>query len=170
MRKFSLILTLSLLCMGIHAQYRAFDKTSFMPKAAYKTDINTFGLGADFRFMVADNIRAAADVTYYIPKDKTSGLDLGVNFQYLTTMIPDEFICYPMIGCVVSNNHTGEKWITSKTKIPSSSSTEVGFSVGVGGEFNIGTFNQKNYLSLELKYIFAKNSFAVASIGYGFRF
>lgn len=170
MKKLLLITILGLLSLSSHAQFRSFHRKSIMPKASYETDFNRFGLGADFRFMLANSFRVATDATFYFPKDKATGIDAGVNIHYLTTMLPDQFIFYPMIGCVVATTHIKEKRITSQTVIPSSTSTNVGFAVGVGGEFNIGTFNENNYLSLELKYIFSKDSFAAASVGYGFRF
>jgi len=78
---------------------------------------------------------------------------------------------YPLAGFAMKNYRYSGETVNAdglgELKIPSSSITNFGFNLGLGGSYNLsGT----NFLNAEMKYTFSKADCFTFMIGYGFKF
>lgn len=156
MKKLLLIVALVAICMGANAQT---GEKSLMLKMGYQTDYKRFGLGAEGRYNITDNIRLAPDVLFFFPNNHTTGLDINVNAHYVFD-IQDGLSLYPLAGIGVINNrfsHAGH----------SNGSTDFGFNLGAGASYDL---SGNSYVNFDFKYTFQDVDCASFMFGYGFKF
>lgn len=166
MKKVLLVLLLAIVSTGAFAQQGA---VSGHIKAGLQFDPTRFGVGAEGRYGFTNEIRGAADVLFFVPKDRVTGLDINVNAHYVF-QVADGLDLYPLAGLNVSNGrYSGktENIMGFEVKGKSYGFTNFGFNIGCGTDYAL---NEKNYLNAEFKYTFGDGDFAQLMFGYGFRF
>jgi len=163
MKKLLLIVALVAISMGAQAQT---GTKSLMLKAGYQTDYKRFGLGMEGRYNITDNIRLAPDVTFFFPKNHTTGLDINLNAHYVLS-IQDGLSIYPLAGIGVINNRVSSIDLGNGTKTKSHGETDFGFNLGAGASYDI---MDNSYVNFEFKYTFQDVDCATIMVGYGVRF
>ena len=168
MKKVLLVLLLAIVSTGAFAQQGA---VSGHIKAGLQFDPTRFGVGAEGRYGFTNEIRGAADVLFFVPKDRVTGLDINVNAHYVF-QVADGLDLYPLAGLNVSNGRWSasgdmKKILKATGQKTSYGSTNFGFNIGCGTDYAL---NEKNYLNAEFKYTFGDGDFAQLMFGYGFRF
>ena len=105
MKKFLLLILVAMTAFGVNAQTRK-GEGSLMGSLGYQTNYERFGLQAQGRYVIANNLRIAPDLTFFFPKDKATGLDVNVNFHYVFNFSKDGqgFSVYPLAGIGMQNN------------------------------------------------------------------
>lgn len=156
MKKLLLIIAFVAAVMSANAQIG--DK-SVLVKAGYETDFKRFGVGAEGRYFLTENIRLAPDVIFFFPKDHNTGLDINVNAHYVFPL-QDGLSVYPLAGVQMANNRFSYEGFTD-------SSTKFGFNIGVGFDYNL---SDVNYVNAQFQYTFNDWDYALFSIGYGIKF
>jgi outer membrane protein X len=152
MKKLLLLVASIAIFAGANAQK---GTKSLLLKAGYQTEAKRFGLGVEGRYNITDNIRLAPDVTFFLPKNHTMGLDINLNAHYVFN-IQEGLSIYPLAGLVVTNSRSSD-----------SGSTDLGFNVGVGAGYDL---SDKNYVNFEFKYTFQNGDYATIMLGYGIKF
>ena len=163
MKKLLLIVALVAISMGAYAQT---GSKSALVKAGYQTDYERFGIGLEGRYNFTDNIRFAPDVTFFFPKNHTTGLDININAHYVFP-IQDGLSLYPLAGFAVVNNRVSSVDIPGLGKTDSFGNTDFGFNLGFGGSYDI---TDNGFVNAELKYTFQDVDCATFMIGYGVKF
>ncbi|NDW09401.1 outer membrane protein [Dysgonomonas sp. 520] len=145
--------------------------TSVLANIGYQTDYERFGVGAQFRYNLLNNVRIAPDLMVFFPKNKVTGLDLNLNVHYVINLKPSQLSFYPLVGFSMQNNFWGKKTVIDtggiEVRTKSKSSTDLAFNLGGGISYNL---DAKNYLNAEGKFMFGDNDCAVIMLGYGIRF
>ena len=108
MKKLLLSVIVALAALGMNAHTKK-GEGSLMGSLGYQTNYERFGLQAQGRYVIADNLRIAPDLTFFFPKDKVTGLDVNVNFHYVFNFCKDGqgFSVYPLAGIGMQNNFYG---------------------------------------------------------------
>lgn len=143
---------------------------SVLGNLGFQTDFKRFGIGAQARYNIMNNIRIAPDVTFFFPKDKVTGFDINVNAHYVFDLKKERFSFYPLAGIGMQNNHYGKQTINvngKEEKTDSRSTTDFAFNLGAGATYNL---DLRSYLNFEGKYMFGSKHCAVFLIGYGYKF
>lgn len=162
-----LLLSIALLAgtLGVFAQSEQGEK-SLIGHIGLQSDPGRFLIGAQGRYVIADNIRIAPDVSFIFPKNKVTGLDVNLNAHYVFDLESNVSV-YPLAGIAMQNaRYSGGQWI-GEYKTKSSSSTEWGFNLGAGGSYNL---NSNSFLNLEMKYTFSDADCFTFAFGYGIKF
>ena len=159
MKKSLLIVAFAIVSIGAFSQLGGIFSSGLV-KGAYQTEMKRFGIGAELRYDLPSNFRLAPDVMFFFPKDHNTGLDINVNAQYLLNIADERFSLYPLAGINMSNNRFSYEGY-------SSSNTDFGFNLGIGGEYNL---DSKSFLSAEFRYTFNDWDYAQFSVGYGLKF
>jgi outer membrane protein X len=163
MKRLLLFIALIAIFMGAQAQT---GSKSLMFKAGYQTDYKRFGIGLEGRYNITRNIRLAPDVTFFFPKDHTTGLDINVNAHYVFN-IQNGLSAYPLAGIGIINNRVSSVDLGEGLKTKAYGSTDFGFNLGAGVSYNLSS---KNYANFEFKYTFQDVNCASIMVGYGVRF
>ncbi|MDR1089850.1 MAG: porin family protein [Prevotella sp.] len=163
MKKLLLFIASIAIFMGANAQT---GTKSLMLKAGYQTDYKRFGLGVEGRYNITDNIRLAPDVTFFLPKNHTTGLDINLNAHYVLD-VQDGLSIYPLAGIGVINNRISSFDIGDGAKIKSFGSTDFGFNLGAGASYDLSS---NSYANFEFKYTFQDVDCASIMVGYGVKF
>lgn len=166
-----LIFSLALLTTSLitHAQsYTGAQALLF--ETGYQSNYSRVLLGVQYRYVFYDNFRIAPDAMLFLPKDKTTGLDINVNLHYTfnnVLNIHPLLSAYPLAGLNMSNNrYAGETKLGKK--IDSRGYTDWGFNLGGGVGYNF--YGGNSFVNLEAKYVFSNTDAFVFSLGYGVRF
>ena len=130
------------------------------------------GLVAEGRYVIADNLRIAPDLTFFFPKDKVTGLDVNVNFHYVFNFSKDGqgFSVYPLAGIGMQNNFYGKQKVEVDgvtTELDRSNTTKFAFNLGGGITLPL---SERSYLNAEAKFMFANDDNVVIMLGYGYKF
>ena len=136
----------------------------------YQTNFERFGLDLQGRYNLMRNIRIAADLGFYFPKDKVTGLDLMLNAHYVFYFPQDRFSVYPLAGFGMQNNFYGKQTVVvdgNEVKTDSHSSTDFAFNLGGGISYQI---SPNGFLNAEVKFMLGDNDNAAIMLGYGYRF
>lgn len=171
MKKLFLFLVIILAAIGMNAQTRK-GEGSIMGSLGYQTNYDRFGLEAQGRYVIANNLRIAPDVTFFFPKDKVTGLDVNVNFHYVFNFSEDGqgFSVYPLAGIGMQNNFYGKKTITVDGKnVEQKRDNTTKFAFNLGGGITL-PLSERSYLNAEAKFMFAHDDNVVIMLGYGYRF
>lgn len=171
MKKLLLLVMVALAAFGVNAQTKK-GEGSLMGSLGYQSNYERFGLQAQGRYVMANNLRIAPDLTLFFPKDKVTGLDVNVNFHYVFNFSKDGqgFSVYPLAGIGVQNNFYGKQTVEvdgHTTEIDSSNSTKFAFNLGGGITLPLSAHS---FLNAEAKFMFAKDDNVVIMLGYGYRF
>lgn len=171
MKKLVLLLLIALTAVGVNAQTRK-GEGALMGSLGYQTNYERFGLQAQGRYVIANNLRIAPDITFFFPKDKVTGLDVDVNFHYIFTFREDGqgFSVYPLAGIGMQNNFYGKEDIEVDGRVTSvdrSNSTKFAFNLGAGISLPL---SEHSFLNAEAKFMFAKEDNFVIMLGYGYKF
>lgn len=171
MKKFLLLVMVFLTALGVNAQTKK-GEGSLMGSLGYQTNYERFGLQAQGRYVIADNLRLAPDISFFFPKDKVTGLDVNLNFQYVFNFSKDGqgFSVYPLAGIGMQNNFYGKKTVEVEgvsTKIDRSNTTKFAFNLGGGITLPL---SEHSFLNAEAKFMFAHDDNVVIMLGYGYRF
>ena len=159
MKKFLLLILVAMTAFGVNAQTRK-GEGSLMGSLGYQTNYERFGLQAQGRYVIANNLRIAPDLTFFFPKDKATGLDVNVNFHYVFNFSKDGqgFSVYPLAGIEVNG-------VT--TQVDRSNSTKFAFNLGGGITLPL---SERSFLNAEAKFMFAEDDNVVIMLGYGYKF
>jgi outer membrane protein X len=112
------------------------------------------------RYFLTDNIRLAPGLTFLLPKNHITGLDVDVNVHYVFPL-QSGFSVYPFIGGAMLNNRISFEGFSDK-------GTDFGFNIGAGAQYDI---TDNGYLNLEFKYTFVDGQDpAYIMLGYGIKF
>lgn len=171
MKKLFLFIVIILSAIGMSAQTRK-GEGSIMGSLGYQTNYDRFGLEAQGRYVIANNLRIAPDVTFFFPKDKVTGLDVNVNFHYVFNFSEDGqgFSVYPLAGIGMQNNFYGKKTITVDGKeVEQKRDNTTKFAFNLGGGITL-PLSERSYLNAEAKFMFAHDDNVVIMLGYGYRF
>jgi opacity protein-like surface antigen len=98
---------------------------------------NNLGLGANYGYEFAENLRGVAEFDYFLKKDYVSFWNAGANVEYLFKLADGKMIFYPMAGLDV----LGISWENG------GSDSKLGLNLGVGFEYPVSSS-----LSLKLEY------------------
>lgn len=131
---------------------------------AYGTEVEAIGIQANGVYGFTDEIRGAADLTFFFPEQPDNGdysfWSLNANVHYLF-MAEGTTNVYGLGGL---NYTTVESSVSSQFGSFSASASEVGLNLGGGAEFGVGFGN----LFVEAKYIISDIDQLV--LGAGVRF
>lgn len=171
MKKLLLCVMVMMAAIGMNAQSMK-GEWSILGNLGYQTNYERFAIGAQGRYVIANNLRIAPDLTFFFPKDKVTGLDVNVNFHYVFNFREDGqgFSVYPLAGIGMQNNFYGKQTVETDgkvTEIDRSNSTKFAFNLGGGITLPISA---RSYLNAEAKFMFAKDDNVVIMLGYGYRF
>lgn len=171
MKKLVLFIAILLSVIGVNAQTRK-GEGSILGSLGYQTNYDRFGLQAQGRYVIANNLRIAPDVAFFFPKDKVTGLDVNVNFHYVFNFSEDGqgFSVYPLAGIGMQNNFYGKKTITVNGKeVEQDRSNTTKFAFNLGGGITL-PISERSYLNAEARFMFADEDNVVIMLGYGYRF
>lgn len=171
MKKLLLCVMVMMAAIGVNAQSSK-GEWSVLGNLGYQTNYERFAIGVQGRYVIANNLRIAPDLTFFFPKDKVTGLDVNVNFHYVFNFREDGqgFSVYPLAGIGMQNNFYGKQTVETdgrQTEIDRSNSTKFAFNLGGGVTLPISA---RSYLNAEAKFMFAKDDNVVIMLGYGYRF
>lgn len=168
MKKVLFVILLTIVSVGAFAQK---GSISGHAKLGYQSDYKRFGVGAEARYEVIDNVRLAPDLVFFFPKNKTWGADINLNVQYAFTNVLDKLTIYPLLGLNISNNRYSGETVHlgggQEVKYDSEGFTNFGFNLGAGADYDI---TPDTYLNFEMKYTFSKGDYGQFMFGYGVRF
>lgn len=171
MKKLVLFIAILLSVIGVNAQTRK-GEGSILGSLGYQTNYDRFGLQAQGRYVIANNLRIAPDVTFFFPKDKVTGLDVNVNFHYVFNFSEDGqgFSVYPLAGIGMQNNFYGKQTITVDGKeVEHERDNTTKFAFNLGGGITL-PISARSYLNAEARFMFADEDNVVIMLGYGYRF
>lgn len=171
MKKLFLLIAIALFAIGVNAQTRK-GEWSILGSLGYQTNYERFGLQGQARYVIADNLRIAPDLSFFFPKDKVTGLDVNVNFHYVFNFSEDGqgFSVYPLAGIGMQNNFFGKQTITVGDKsVEQKSKSTSKFAFNLGGGISL-PLSSRSYLNAEAKFMFADEDNVVILLGYGYRF
>ena len=89
MKKLLLFIMIIMATAGVNAQTLK-GEVSILGNLGYQTNYERFGLEVQGRYVIANNLRLAPDVTLFFPKDKITGLDVNLNFHYVFNFSKDK--------------------------------------------------------------------------------
>ena len=158
MKKLLLSVMVALAALGMNAQTKK-GEGSLMGSLGYQTNYERFGLQAQGRYVIADNLRIA-------------GLDVNVNFHYVFNFSKDGqgFSVYPLAGIGMQNNFYGKQKVEVDgvtTELDRSNTTKFAFNLGGGITLPL---SERSYLNAEAKFMFANDDNVVIMLGYGYKF
>lgn len=171
MKKLFLLITICVCAISANAQTLK-GEGSILGNLGYQTNYERFGLGVQGRYVIANNLRLAPDVTLFFPKDKVTGLDVNLNFHYVFNFSKDGqgFSVYPLAGIGMQNNFYGKRTITVDGKsIEQKSDNTSKFAFNLGGGISL-PLSEHSFLNAEAKFMFADEDNVVIMLGYGYRF
>lgn len=171
MRKIFLFIVIMMSVIGLNAQTLK-GEGSILGNLGYQTNYERFGLGVQGRYVIANNLRLAPDVTFFFPKDKVTGLDVNVNFHYVFNFSEDGqgFSVYPLVGIGMQNNFYGERTImVNGENVHQKSDNTSKFAFNLGGGISL-PLSAHSYLNAEAKFMFADKDNVVIMLGYGYKF
>ena len=163
MKKLLLSVMVALAALGMNAQTKK-GEGSLMGSLGYQTNYERFGLQAQGRYVIADNLRIAPDLTFFFPKDKVTGLDVNVSKD------GQGFSVYPLAGIGMQNNFYGKQKVEVDgvtTELDRSNTTKFAFNLGGGITLPL---SERSYLNAEAKFMFANDDNVVIMLGYGYKF
>ncbi|WP_455663532.1 outer membrane beta-barrel protein [Phocaeicola sp.] len=171
MKKIFLFIAVALMAIGMNAQTLK-GEGSILGSLGYQTNYERFGLQAQGRYVIANNLRIAPDVTFFFPKDKVTGLDVNVNFHYVFNFSQDGqgFSVYPLAGIGMQNNFYGKRTImVNGESVEQKSESTSKFAFNLGGGISL-PLSSRSYLNAEAKFMFADQDNVAIMLGYGYRF
>lgn len=171
MKKILFLFLSMVLAMGVNAQSRKGD-SSFMVNAGYQSNYQRFGVGLQYRYVMANNLRIAPDVTFFFPHDKVTGLDVNVNFHYVFNFKADGqgFQVYPLAGVGMQNNFYGDRTSTfNGHDIKEDRDNTTDFAFNLGGGITL-PLSSRSYLNAETRFMFGDKDNLIFMLGYGCRF
>lgn len=171
MKKLLLIMTVILSAIGMNAQTLK-GEGSILGSLGYQTNYERFGLQAQGRYVIANNLRIAPDITFLFPKDKVTGLDVNVNFHYVFNFREDGqgFSVYPLAGIGMQNNFYGKRTIiVDGSSVEQKSKSTSKFAFNLGGGISL-PLSSRSYLNAEAKFMFADEDNVFIMLGYGYKF
>lgn len=171
MKKLFLLIMVALAAFGVNAQTKK-GEAAMVGSLGYQSNYERFGLQAQGRYVIANNLRIAPDLSFFFPKDKVTGLDVNVNFHYVFNFSKDGqgFSVYPLAGIGMQNNFYGKQDVTVNgvtTRTDSSNSTKFAFNLGGGITLPL---SEHSFLNAEAKFMFANDDNVVIMLGYGYKF
>lgn len=162
--------------LGASAQtgtFRSVEANDFsvVGSVGYQTNYKRFGIDGQGRYNITRNIRLAADVAFYFPKEKVTGLDVMLNGHYVFYFPQDRFSVYPLVGIGMQNNFYGKRTIVdvngTRAEIDSDTKSDFAFNVGGGISYYL---NSSSFLNAEVKFMTGDNDNVAIMVGYGWRF
>lgn len=171
MKKFLLLVFSMVLALGSQAQTFK-GESSLMGNVGYQSNYQRFGLGLQYRYVIANNLRIAPDVNFFFPKDKVTGVDVNVNFHYVFNFKADGqgFQVYPLAGVGMQNNFYGDRTVTvngESVKEDRDNTTDFAFNAGGGITLPLSS---RSYLNAEARFMFGDKDNVIFMLGYGCRF
>ena len=171
MKKILLFIMIIMATAGVDAQTLKGER-SIMGNLGYQTNYERFGLEVQGRYVIANNLRLAPDITLFFPKDKITGLDVNLNFHYVFNFSKDKqgFSVYPLAGIGMQNNFYGKRTITvDGENIEQKSDNTSKFAFNLGGGISL-PLSSHSFLNAEVKFMLAHEDNVVIMLGYGYKF
>lgn len=171
MKKLFLLITILTFAIGMNAQTFK-GEGSILGNLGYQTNYERFGLEVQGRYVIANNLRMAPDITLFFPKDKVTGLDVNLNFHYVFNFSKDGqgFSVYPLAGIGMQNNFYGKRTITvNGENVEQKSDNTSKFAFNLGGGISL-PLSAHSFLNAEAKFMFADEDNVVIMLGYGYKF
>lgn len=171
MKKLFLFIVVVLAAIGMNAQTLK-GEGSILGSVGYQTNYERFGLQAQGRYVIANNLRIAPDLTFFFPKDKVTGLDVNINFHYVFNFSKDGqgFSVYPLAGFGMQNNFYGKRTImVNGESVEQKSDNTSKFAFNLGGGISL-PLSSHSYLNAEAKFMFADKDNVAIMLGYGYKF
>ncbi|MDR2424246.1 MAG: porin family protein [Prevotellaceae bacterium] len=141
-------------------------------------ELTNYGIGAKFQYTVMTPLRMEGSFTYFLPKkwgiaglveSKLSMWDLSVNANWLFS-VTDKLRVYPLAGVGIFGTKTSAEVNAGELGSfgDSVSSSEFGFNLGAGLDFNL---TDRLFINVDAKYRLGSTwSRFLASAGIGYRF
>lgn len=171
MKKFIVFIMIVMAAIGVNAQTKK-GEGSILGNLGYQTNYERFGLEAQGRYVIANNLRIAPDISLFFPKDKVTGLDVNLNFHYVFNFREDGqgFSVYPLAGIGMQNNFFGKRTITvDGVSVEQKSDSRTKFAFNLGGGISL-PLSARSFLNAEAKFMFADEDNVVIMLGYGYKF
>lgn len=171
MKKLFLLIAIFMCAVGASAQTFK-GEGSILGNLGYQTNYERFGLGVQGRYVMANNLRIAPDVTLFFPKDKVTGLDINLNFHYVFNFSKDGqgFSVYPLAGIGMQNNFYGKRTVTvNGENVEQKSENKTKFAFNLGGGISL-PLSAHSFLNAEAKFMFVDEDNVVIMLGYGYKF
>ncbi|MCD8184143.1 MAG: outer membrane beta-barrel protein [Bacteroides sp.] len=171
MKKLFLLITIFVFATGVSVQTFK-GEGSILGNLGYQTKYERSALGAQGRYVIANNLRIAPDLNLFFPKDKVTGLDVDINFHYVFNFSKDGqgFSVYPLAGIGMQNNFYGKRTITvDGESIEQKSNSTSKFAFNLGGGISL-PLSAHSFLNAEAKFMFADEDNVVIMLGYGYKF
>lgn len=171
MKKFIVFIMIIMGAIGVNAQTKK-GEGSILGNLGYQTNYERFGLEAQGRYVIANNLRIAPDISLFFPKDKVTGLDVNLNFHYVFNFREDGqgFSVYPLAGIGMQNNFFGKRTITiDGVSAEQNSDSRTKFAFNLGGGISL-PLSSHSFLNAEAKFMFADEDNVVIMLGYGYKF
>lgn len=171
MKKFIVFIMIVMTAIGANAQTKK-GEGSVLGSLGYQTNYERFGLEAQGRYVIANNLRIAPDISLFFPKDKVTGLDVNLNFHYVFNFREDGqgFSVYPLAGIGMQNNFFGKRTITiDGVSAEQKSDSRTKFAFNLGGGISL-PLSAHSFLNAEAKFMFADEDNVVIMLGYGYKF
>lgn len=171
MKKFIVFIMIILGAISANAQTKK-GEGSILGNLGYQTNYERFGLEAQGRYVIANNLRIAPDISLFFPKDKVTGLDVNLNFHYVFNFREDGqgFSVYPLAGIGMQNNFFGKRTITvDGVSVEQKSDSRTKFAFNLGGGISL-PLSARSFLNAEAKFMFADEDNVVIMLGYGYKF
>lgn len=171
MKKFIVFIMIVMVAIGANAQTKK-GEGSVLGSLGYQTNYERFGLEAQGRYVIANNLRIAPDISLFFPKDKVTGLDVNLNFHYVFNFREDGqgFSVYPLAGIGMQNNFFGKRTITiDGVSAEQKSDSRTKFAFNLGGGISL-PLSAHSFLNAEAKFMFADEDNVVIMLGYGYKF
>lgn len=171
MKKLLLLVVVALTAFGVNAQTKK-GESSLLGNVGYQTNYERFGLQAQGRYVIANNLRIAPELTFFFPKDKVTGLDVNINFHYVFNFSKDGqgFSVYPLAGIGMQNNFYGKQTVEvagQTTKVDRDNTTKFAFNLGGGISLPL---SEHSFLNAEARFMFADADNVIIMLGYGYKF
>lgn len=171
MKKFLLLVMLAVAAICVNAQTRK-GEGSILGNLGYQTNYERFALGVQGRYVMANNLRIAPDLTFFFPKDKVTGLDVNLNFHYVFNFSEDGqgFSVYPLVGIGMQNNFRGKQTVeVDGERVERKRDNTTKFAFNLGGGISL-PLSARSFLNAEVKFMFADEDNVVLLLGYGYKF
>lgn len=177
MKRFLLLMFIAgSISLGASAQTGFFKSVeandlSVVGSVGYQTNYERFGIAGQGRYNITRNIRLAADLAFYFPKEKVTGLDVMLNGHYVFYFPQDRFSVYPLVGIGMQNNFYGKRTLVdvggNRVEIDSDTTSDFAFNLGGGISYYL---NSNSFLNAEIKFMTGDNDNMAIMVGYGYRF
>lgn len=131
MKKLFAMICMAVLALSTNAQVYQ-GKAAAGLNLLYGSEIESMGIGANFQYVVIDQLRGQVEFDAFFKHRNTNWFDVSINAEYLVALKTDMLYIYPLAGMTYS-------MVTIKEPLTGVKDEEnhVGLNVGAGLEYEI---------------------------------